>query len=182
MTIEATDTIEPITASADGKRNMYTLKCVPLEQSMNYAACLWRQGVLSVSNIKTPADWAPCGTACRAGTCTALNMRQEEVLAGKAIYFQDRNVFRKVIDAAKQWIMPSFGTTTPTPKPSIHMPKKDMLDAIGSAGSFADAISVAAKTSASVPVARVIPVVVAQTGESPLQMARRMAAARSTTI
>lgn len=178
MTNEATETIEPITASADGTRNMFTLKCVPLEQSMNYAACLWRQGVLSSPNTKTPADWAPCGTACRAGTCTALNMRQEEVLAGKAIYFQDRNVFRKVIDAAKQWIMPSFGTTTPATKPK-PAPKKDMLDAIGSAGSFADAISVAAKTPASVPVARVIPMMVAQTGESPLQMARRMAAERA---
>lgn len=185
-----TETIEPITASADGKRNSFTLSCGPTGQSMNYAACLWRQGVLSNPATKTPADWAPCNAARCAGTCTALVMREEELLAGKSIYFRARGVFRSIVEIAREWIMPDFAMPEKV-KPAVRKtysspaPKKergDMLDAMGSVGSFADAVTEAAKTPTSVPppVARVIPVMpVAQAGETPLQMARRMAAERA---
>ncbi len=191
------ETIEPITASADGKRNSYTLSCAPTGQGMNYAACLWRQGVLATPNVKTPADWAACDQARRSGTCTALEMRREEELAGKAIYFQDRNMVQRITAAAVRWILPTFRdkpadrARTPMPsgiekRPESVKPRgagMSMLDAMGSMGSLADAVTVAAKTAPSMPPApRPVPVqvtAVALPGESPLQMARRIAAERA---
>lgn len=174
--------VEPISASADGQRNAYSFSCVPLGQSMNYAACLWRQGVLSAPAINTPADWAECGKAARCGSCTALVMRKEEELAGKAIYFRDRSTFRKITETVSKWLMPSRSQTPTSPVRSSPAPKlKDysMLDAMGNAGSFADAISDAARHPASTPPkARAFTpatVVASSKGESPLQMARRLA-------
>lgn len=186
MTELQTDSpIEPLASSADGKLNAYTLTCAPLGQSMNYAACLWRQNVLATPNVKTPADWSGCDQARLNKTCTALLMRSEEVLAGKSIYFRARGIVRQLSDAAREWFRPgAAGTKAPPTRPITMVPTpkpaKSMLDAMGSAGDLADAISAAAKTPASPPPAPVIaPAPVALEGESPLQMARRLAAERS---
>ena len=184
-------TIEPISASADGTRNSHTLTCDFTSQSMNYAACLWRQGVLAKPDIKTPADWSLCIQARNCNRCTALDMRREEELAGKAIYFRDRNVFRKIKDAALQYLPGWAGGTSsaaptitraPEPKRAAPAPAKSMLDAMGSMGSYSDAITTAAKTPAATPPAAKLHIPirpVANTGESPLQMARRLAAERT---
>ena len=179
-------TFEPVSASADGARNMYSLQCDATGQRMNYAACQWRQGVLAKPDIKTPADWNKCAESARHGTCPALLLRKEEELAGKAIYFDDRNIFRKATDAAKRWVsnvtsLPS-GITKRDPAVVARHTGGSMLDALGDTGSLADAITAAASEPAA-PVARVIPIApapVALAGESPLQMARRIAAERST--
>jgi hypothetical protein len=122
-------------------------------------------------------------------------MRKEEVLAGKAIYFEDRNLIRRITAAAVRWILPNFVDHHDTPKVKKPMPsgiekresaprpsKGDaMLDAIGSAGSLSDAITVAARSETVKPPVSAAPrpAITAQAGESPLQMARRMAAERS---
>lgn len=129
--------IEPISASADGTRNMQSLSCSTLGQRMNYAACLWRQGVLAKPDIRKPADWAPCASARSSGTCRALQMRSEEEIAGKAIYFQDRGTVRRISDTVRQWIMPSTTKKAATP---AHA-----LDTLGSAPTLAEAVTAAAK-------------------------------------
>lgn len=190
LNAEPASAIEPITASADGKRNSFTLNCVPTGQSMNYAACLWRQGVLVTPNVKVPPDWNACNTARCGGECTALVMRKEEELAGKSIYFKDRNFIRKITDSARKWLMPkttfssSFAGKEVPAEPKVKR-TSSMLDAMGDAGTFADAITEAAKTPASSPLVAAVSrpaTPVALTGESPLAMARRLAIGRSNGI
>ena len=103
---ESETKFEPITASADGKRNRYSRRCEVLGQVMNYAACLWRLTVLSKSDIRTPADWAPCGEASRCGRCNAATMRQEEEIKGHAIYFIDREARTPMMKPNQSWSMP----------------------------------------------------------------------------
>lgn len=174
------DLIEPITASADGRRNSYCVNCKTTGQAMSYAACLWRQNVLSAPDIKTPADWAPCAQAARHNECPANTMRKEEVLAGKAIYFVERSSFRTAVETMKatvrEWVMPK-SVTAPRSAPR-SLPKTTMLDAMGDAGGYAEAITAAATA----PRVETRPIPVAQAGESPLQMARRLAAERNTAI
>ena len=190
-------TIEPLSASADGKRNGYTMFCDTKGQRMNYAACLWRQSVLENPATKIPEDWQSCRTAACSGKCNANAMRQEEVLAGKSIYFECRSTFRKLADVAKEWGVNFVSkTSAPVKKSIMTEPPKEIfvqpkpvqhassLDALGATASFADAITAAAKeqskpvekTIVSEPVAAKVsgshfePVA----GETPLQMARRL--------
>lgn len=181
--------VEPIASSACGRTNAYTITCIPTEQSMNYAACLWRQKLISDPTINVPADWSPCAAARKVGACVAVGMRLEEELAGKAIYFTSRGLLHKITDAARRWVMPKIaayksGSKTPsTPGATKFVAKTSMLDAMGSAGDLSDAITHAAKTSAVAPLVKrsFIPIAhVANTGETPLAMARRLAATRST--
>ena len=151
---------------------------------MNYAACLWRQKLVSDPTINVPADWSPCAAARKVGACIAVSMRLEEEIAGKAIYFKSRGLLHKITDAARRWVMPKFtgvklSSTTrsaePAPKTKV-IAKTSMLDAMGRAGDLSDAITHAAKTPAVSPVVRrpVIPIVPAAPGETPLAMARRL--------
>lgn len=191
------ETIEPITASADGKRNGYTMFCDAKGQRMNYAACLWRQSVLDNPATKIPEDWQSCRTAACSGKCNAKEMRQEELLAGKSIYFQCRETFRKLADVAKEWgvnfVSKSSGPVkqsilTEPPKEIFIQPKPvqcaSALDALSATASLADAITAAAQEQSKpveVPVLheRVAAKVSSShfeplAGETPLQMARRL--------
>ncbi len=193
--------LEPLTYSADGKRNSFTLACTPTGQSMNYAACIWRQNVLANPKTITPPDWNVCKEARNEGRCTALIMRKEEELAGKSIYFRCRKALSAASIAAREWIMPK-GAATSMPHagsapaarrsaapPALAVKPKTMLDAMGSMGDLADALSAAAATPAVTPAAAVAaaptappppraPIPTALAGESPLQMARRLHAER----
>lgn len=182
---------EPISASADGSRNARSLYCDFTSQSMNYAACLWRQGVLGKPNIKTPADWSPCLVARNCNRCTAMEMRSEEEVAGKAIYFTDRHALRTQV---RRWgdsipaviarvANPVIAAIKTVVKPSAPKPlaPKSMLDAVGSAGDFSDALTEAAKapTAAPQPTRVQSPLPTPnRAGESPLDMARRIAASK----
>lgn len=150
---------------------------------MNYAACLWRQNVLAAPDIKTPEDWAPCAKACRDGQCAAVTMRQEEVLAGKSIYFMARDIVRRAADSVRQWVMPTgYGTKDSKPIPKAKPKATSALDAMGDAGDLASAITLAATEAASKPIVATEPakpIPAALPGESPLQMARRLAAERN---
>lgn len=167
--------IEPITASADGRRNSYTINCVPTGQSMNYASCLWRQSLLSSSGIKTPMDWNACDKARCSNECPAVGMRQEEILAGKSIYFMERLFARTLTATARKWLSPtsSFSSSFAKKETIAEKPPTSMLDAIGEASSFAEAITTAA-SKPMMPLSSFYP------GESPLQMARRLQAEKST--
>lgn len=146
---------EPITASADGKRNRFSRRCDVLGQVMNYAACLWRLGVLSKPDIRTPADWAPCGEASRCGRCNATNMRQEEELKGYAIYFTDAAARAPLVrTSANTWgVAPPASTgavlerpaakalIAPSP-PVVQRRAASAMDVMGS-DSYAEAITAA---------------------------------------
>lgn len=201
---DAVATLEPISASADGKRNSHSFGCRILQQTMSYAACLWRQSVLSRPGVKTPDDWSPCREAGRCGTCPANDMRKEEELVGKAIYFTDRNNLRQRIEGARQWAHSTFGTAagkrvvTTLTTPTAPLPRAvDALDVMGEGNDYADALTAVATeggatshTTAATVATTVAPFAViaapaaprpmpqALQGESPLAMARRLAAAR----
>lgn len=183
---EPVEKIEPVTSSADGSRNSFTHSCAPTGQSMSYAACLWRLK-LAEDGTKMPADWMRCVDAKNAGRCQAVAMREEELLAGKSIYFRERGLIEKAVHAARQWVMPVFGQKTtekraaPAPAPARKPVKSStsMLDAMGDAGSLADAVTAAASTRTDTPLEAVAsqpvrPMAVALPGETPLQMARRL--------
>lgn len=164
MTAEVETTIHPLSASADGKRNAFSRRCEVLGQTMNYAACLWRNGVLERDDIKAPADWEPCRNAMRCGTCNSANMRREEVLKGHSIYFKDRSVLASIKDAARTWLGMDYftkkpgtagsvtillgtrRTSTPAAPAPAPKPKRDVFDAMGDMGSYADAITAAASS------------------------------------
>ena len=186
---------EPITASADGKRNAYSIRCESVGQVMNYAACLWRQGVLSkpstpgIPDIRTPADWSPCAEAAKRGQCVALQMRKEEEVKGYSIYFQDRSIVRRTADAAIKWVAPAIAPIKQAAKrvkkevQAITAPapaKKEVIkhasDRLVAEASYADAINAMAKETApveekvGVPAAAPIQML---PGESPLEYIRR---------
>lgn len=165
-----TDTFIPIAASADGKTNSFCLQCKKAEQSMSYAACLNRIAVVQGDNA--PKDWAVCEQAVRHGLCIANDMRMEEELAGRSLYFRAREVLQAVTDTARKWFMPGDGT------PAARAPRRKTvgLGDLGDMGSYADALNAAAAAPAEPPK----PLPVALAGETPLQMARRMAAERKT--
>ena len=185
--------IEPISASADGKRNGYSLFCDTKGQRMSYAACLWRQGVLDNPATKTPEDWQSCRTAACAGKCNAKEMRKEEEIAGKSIYFVCRNACRKLADVAKDWgivfrpsksaeprqsTLTSFEAKPVVLAPVVRKDPASALDALSSVDTYSDAITAAAKEQSVVFVKKEV-VSVSATGETPLQMARRLNAAKA---
>ena len=191
----------PISFSADGQKNSFCMRCDAQGQTMSYAACLWRQGVISKPDIRTPADWAPCGDAARQGRCVAVAMRAEEEAAERSIYFRKRvNEAHPMVEAKRSWVntwdkvrtaATSAVTTiaravTPAPKAPA-----DILDSIGST-SYADALTRAVAedyaapapepTTAPAPAPAPAPMtapITALPGESPLVMARRIAALRA---
>jgi hypothetical protein len=199
-----TDTTQPpeptvytIAQSADGSLNSYSLGCTFNGQRMNYAACQHRQTLLDKGDVKVPADWGGCRTAARAGNCVALDLRKEEVLAGKAIYFEPRSWLRAQAEKARRWVNPWEQTQNtpkaarPAPAPAPK-PATDVFDGLGS-NSYADAINAMARpgTNPPPPAPALRPVAPpnppaaparALPGESPLQMARRLAAERASLI
>lgn len=194
--VDIDNALEPLSYSADGKRNSFTLACTPTGQSMNYAACIWRQNVLAKPNVNTPPDWSVCRQARNEGRCTALLMREEEELAGKSIYFRCRSALSAASAAAREWIMPKGAATSvpierarrPSSAPSaVTARPASMLDAMAGMGDLSDAVSAAARAEtlkrlapapAPAPAHRAPALVAALPGESPLQMARRLHAER----
>lgn len=153
--------IIPITASAGGN-NRYIVECRSQQQSMNYAACLNR--LRQIDEKTAPSDWAPCDASRRNGTCAAAAMRATEVLEGRSVYFVAREAISNVVDVARQWVSPWFSKKKPAKT------AQSALDHIGKVGTLADAVS----AMASVPV----PAPVIRANESPLDLARRLAAER----
>lgn len=199
--------IPGIELSVDGKRNMFSMHCGVTEQIMSYAACNWRLDVLKTPNVKTPADWEKCRTACKTGACVVVGMREQELLLGRSIHFQDRHagrstqVARHLPSAWSVAITKGPGQTSVAPVRSAPPPKArpaSVLDAMGDTGDFAAAITAAAverpvtppPAPTPMPTPTVAPPRVPETpapaaprptampGESPLQMARRIAAER----
>ena len=193
--------LAPLSFSADGKKNSFCMRCDAQGQTMSYAACLWRQGVLAKTDIRTPSDWAPCGEAARQGRCVAVAMRAEEEAAERSIYFRKRvNEDHPMVEAKRSWVntwdkvrTAAVGAVTSVARAIAPAPKApaDILDSIGST-SYADALTRAVAedraapapepTTAPAPAPAPVPMttpITALPGESPLAMARRIAALRA---
>lgn len=204
--------IVPLSSSPDGQLNSYCMRCDLQGQSMHYAACLWRQAVLAKPDIRTPADWAPCREAASAGNCVALMMRKEEEGAEQSIFFRRAHrANQPLVEPKRSWSTGTFGTLknaatgaatgapalvlTPAPMPAPSPAKpRDAIDALGAAGDYSDAINamvadnshvepiVVAQPKPAEPAPRPATPVAAQVGESPLAMARRLAALRAAAV
>lgn len=200
--VQAEDTFEPLSSSADGRRNAHYHSCKIVEQLRPYAGCLNRMAGGGCGDEE-------CLTAIRKKVCPAIGMRQQEELQGRAIYFTPRGFIAGVIENVRQWVMPSRDDVSPShtrksrSEPVVPAKRKDsgLLAAATSAGSmtYADAINRAtgavspvapssASRGTSVHVAPLAPAVAPHTppvgrvarfsilpGESPLQAARRHA-------
>jgi hypothetical protein len=202
--------IVPLSSSPDGQLNSFCMRCDSQEQTMQYSACLWRQAVLNKPDIRTPSDWAPCSEAARHGTCVALMMRKEEEAAEQSIYFRKRhNENHPMAEAKRSWHSSALDTVKKTvaaaatsvagiarmldtPKPAAAPARpRDAIDALGSAGGYAEAINAMVASGAhttpppapvSTPAPPISTLGSAMPGESPLAMARRLAAARAAAI
>lgn len=181
-------TFVPLEASASGK-NAYCLHCPTLGQKMHYAACLNR--IEQVNGKKAPSDWSGCLT----GTCEARRMRAEERAAGRSLFFIAREAIAAAAAGARKWIDTWNHKPAKRSADPAAAPRKSMFDAIGEMGSMADVVNrtLAAGTSSTGPgpgdTSGCVPPAVnlaalpkAQAGETPLQMARRLAAERKTQV
>lgn len=191
--------IVPLSSSPDGQLNSFCMRCDAKEQSMHYAACLWRQGVLSKPDVRYPTDWASCKDAAGQGNCVALIMRKEEIAAEQSIYFRKalrdshaiaepkRSWHSSAYEKVKSVVASVADSVASVTRPAPPAPSKprDVFEAMGGTGSYADAISSMVATGAHrdgpapAPTAAPAPAPTAMPGESPLAMARRIAAARA---
>lgn len=94
--------IIPITASPDGRRNAFTHGCKHVGQTRHYASCLHISNPDSEKSEYFQTLYSDCIQAVRKGLCPAVDMRNKEIEAGKALYFKERVVYmgQKLIDAA----------------------------------------------------------------------------------
>ncbi len=163
--------IEPITASADGKRNAYYLKCDVHGQNRPYAACLSIAARTGDPVVK--AIYEGCLGAIRNRSCPAVQMRESELLEGKAIFFLERQ--RSGTTPVTEFIA---AVKHAVPGPVVVSKPKDELDIALKAASdgYADTIT---KAIATHEVAPPKPAIQVKPGESPLEAARRIIAMRN---
>jgi hypothetical protein len=183
-----TDTFVPSLADcASGKLNGQILHCAGHSRSMSYAACLARLKAIDEKEQGIPADWSECGQHRRSGQCQASKMRDEELTACKPLYFLKRGALSTgfmalASKAASGWKKGELTVVAARPgvgKSSFldHIAKTDYAAAINAASPTGTA-PLAPVLKPSIPVA-FAPPIQALPGESPLQMARRIAAERA---
>jgi len=80
----------PIDKSMGGK-NAYAFWCEIHEQRRNYGVCLWLKDAYDAGRLD-PEDPLrnDCAIAIKRGTCKALEMREEELTAGHALYYMPK--------------------------------------------------------------------------------------------
>lgn len=185
MSSETVIEIRPAAASQSGK-NAFTHWCPVVEQHMHYCGCLNRINVLKDKTAFKPADWRPCDSAISLRRCKAADMREQETLQDKAIYYVERGL-EAIAKAVKTWVMPEKSKKdAPAPKEvKVFASGKggSMLDGLAAATkvTYADAINKMAKTEAPAPGPKAtLPAgFKAMPGETPLQTALRLKALRT---
>lgn len=189
-----TDTQEPqveekpvlgIEKSASGIENRHIFCCEAQGQHMLYASCIARLGAIDAPNVRVPDDWKSCERHRQHGVCKASVMRQEELLQGKSIYFVSRSELETAAQTMRKFMLPPIPLAPKLKSVKAAKTTGVALDAMGDLGSYADAINAVADVPAK-PVFKVPdtpvpsrPMPVALPGETPLQMARRLAAEKA---
>jgi hypothetical protein len=82
------DTNYPPSASAGGNNAYYLKGCDAVQRSPSYAACLFKIGEIEAGRENVLHN--DCAAACRQGKCLAREMRDQEQLAGAALYYFPR--------------------------------------------------------------------------------------------
>lgn len=170
-------------ASAGGDNAYYLRNCPNVNRMPAYASCLHKIGEIEAG--RTNETWSECISSIKGRSCRALGMRQEEQLKGVALYYVPRQLLQRAQEANVPLTQSTVkGARKWAPPPP---PKKDLdarLTEHTSAG-YAAALNAAVKSlpSAATPTAaaKTQPPPTArppmQPGETPLQYARRIAAA-----
>lgn len=150
----------PLAASLSGK-NMHIIQCDPVGRGMQYASCLARQSALNTPGVKVPEDWKECGRHKTHGVCEAVKMRAQELAAGCSMFFRESGaptapVSRRwgeapIVRAKPKWNPDDNVATKPVrspvvartaaPAPKPKPEQASIADAIGKAGTYADAIN-----------------------------------------
>jgi hypothetical protein len=182
------DTHFPASASAGGDNAYYLKTCATLERPAAYAACLSRLSEIDAgsSNERT----AECAKSLREGRCVAAGMREQEQLAGAALFYFPRNPSKPFLPAK---IAGDFGIeitnlTDPALIPASHRPArparpapaapapaepKSILDSIDSGG-YADALNAPAAPQPKKAITKDDLAKLAKPGESLIDVAKRL--------
>jgi hypothetical protein len=152
-----------IDVSEDGRRNAFYHLCKVVERDVAYAACLNKITIYKTGNL--PANHSDCERAMRHGRCPAVEMRQQEFGAGRALFFKERiRGIASLVDKAKKLFTPASIDQLTQAEPPAPVPivgKDYVAAALNSA--------IAKEQKAKVEV---------RPGETMLEAARRMLAAR----
>lgn len=173
--------IRPATFSASGKNAYYMDGCKVVGGRPAYAACISK--IEARKSGKLGASWSDCSTAIGHKDCPAQEMRQRELLEGKAIYFIDRDELLAQIEEREAVEMERVGKliedngepVKKTRQRTAPAPKAGFIDPLG--GSYAAAINRALEeegktASVTKPVAPVVVANVAKAGMSMAEIAR----------
>lgn len=110
----------PPSKSAGGT-NTFTVKhCKAVGFTPGYCVCLNK--IAAFERDKGLASYAECEKAISTKSCVAMGMRDEEQIAGRALYYVDRALVREEMDKAFAAAAPKFKTSTP-PKVSKPQPQ-----------------------------------------------------------
>lgn len=154
----------PPELSADGTRNSFNHCCDLVGHYRPYAACLNLTVQEKGGRLEDLYD--DCLRSIRKGFCTALAMKAEEAAAGQAIYFTERTRYSGLAASANQFVSRAAREAL---SKSHLLHKSSVIDSIDTTD-----YSAVIKTEAALPAMPVIAPVEMKTGESPLEMARRM--------
>lgn len=142
------DTKYPPSASAGGDNAYYLKTCKTLERPASYAACLSRLSDIDAG--QTNERTMECAKSLREGRCVAAGMREQEHLAGAALYFFPRNSSKPYlpVKVAGDFGIEITNLTDPALIPKSHQPRPivvpkkpvSVLDTIDT-GTYADAIN-----------------------------------------
>jgi len=124
--------IYPAAQSMSGT-NTYTVGCKEAGFRAGYAVCLNK--IAAFERDRSLSAYTVCETAIKGKSCPAMPMREQEQLAGKAMYYVDRRLMLEELDKQAQAQReayaaqrppvkkPAHGTTSPTaastPQPKI---------------------------------------------------------------
>ena len=95
--------------------NAFNFGCKPLGFSPGYCVCLHK--IAAYERDRELKAYPDCDKAIRNQDCPALAMRKEEQVAGKALYFLDRNILREEMDKHFKDTMPVLRPAKATPAP-----------------------------------------------------------------
>ena len=169
--------IRPIEDSANGKTNAFSHCCMLVGHFRSYATCLHL--IKERESGRLDVLYSDCSASIGKKSCPAISMRQEEVAAGHALYFQERiknlgNAFLDVAsDLLNSAVKPFKEIKVKSPVTIVDEMQPDM-------GGYSDAINNALKNGV-VPVelAKVPELPKAKEGESLIELAKRMMLAKA---
>lgn len=137
-----------------GGINAFNFGCRPLGFSPGYCVCLNK--IMAYERDGKLSAYPDCEKAIRNKDCPALGMRQEERVAGKALYFLDRNLLREEMDKHFKETMPALrpakapALTKSAPKPA-PAPATPVTPLAGAEDGYAAAINAAIAEAATEP-------------------------------